>query len=126
MGLDRHFNEYFGALDRTGGGADRCFLCRRTPSDVKLFFGFHEDGTPIDAAQYGLEDVTLEELDIMSYRGARPVCAVCQLNYDVIFLADGHEVVQRVLREMEHERDRLWPRSSEASPKDADENTGGK
>ncbi len=105
--LDRHFQNYFESLDRAGD--DRCFICRRTPADVKSFFGFREDGTPVDAARYGIEDVVLEQLDIMSYRGSRPVCSVCQLNLDTILLADnGREVLQTVLSEMEHERDRLW------------------
>jgi len=111
MTLDKEFQEYFRALERAGG-EDRCFLCRRSPADVKAFFGFHEDGTPIDADEYGIEDVVLDpKLDIMSYRGTRPVCAVCQLNYDTIFLADkGKQVLDRVLNEIEFERERLWSR----------------
>ena len=111
MSLDRQFQHYFQALDRAGN-EDRCFLCRRSPSEVKAFFGFHEDGTPIDAGKYGIEDVVLEpELDIMSYRGERPICSVCQLNLDSILLAgDGHELLKKLLWEMEHERERLWPR----------------
>ena len=110
MTLDSDFERYFNALDRAGN-EDRCFLCRRTPADVKAFFGFHEDGTPIDAERYGIEDVALDhKLDIMSYLGTRPVCAVCQLNFDTIFLADnGRAVLGRVLREMENEREKLWP-----------------
>lgn len=112
MSIDGHFQEYFGALDRSGN-EDRCFLCRRTSADVKGFFGFHEDGTPIDAEAHGLEDVVLGDLDIMSYRGTRPVCAVCQLNFDAIFLAEEERgVLRRVLHEMEHERDRLWQRET--------------
>jgi hypothetical protein len=108
MSIDDRFHEYFAALDRAGN-EDRCFLCRRTPADVKQFFGFNEDGTPLDAEELGLEDVVLTSLDIMSYRGTRPVCAVCQLNLDTIFLAEnGHAVLRRVLHEMEHERERLW------------------
>jgi len=109
MTLDKEFQLYFQALERAGG-EDRCFLCRRSPAEVKFFFGFHEDGTPIDADQYGIEDVVLDpKLDIMSYRGSRPVCAVCQLNLDTIFLgSNGKEVLARVLREVEHERERLW------------------
>ncbi len=116
MTLDREFQHYFDALDRSGD-EDRCFLCRRSPSEVKSFFGFNEDGTPIDASQYGIEDVVLDpKLDIMSYRGTRPICAVCQLNYDSIFLAEnGRETVNKVLREMEHERDRLWEKDSEST-----------
>lgn len=111
MNLDRKFHDYFKALQRAGN-KDRCFLCRRSPADVKLFFGFHEDGTPLEADAYGIEDIVLDaELDIMSYRGTRPVCAVCQLNLDTIFLADnGHAVLARVLHEMEHQREALWPR----------------
>jgi len=112
MGLDKAFDEYFSALDQVGGHKDRCFLCRRSPKEVKAFFGFHEDGTPIDADHYGIEDIALEELDIMSYRGTRPVCAVCQLNYDVIFMAGGHGVLRQVLREVEFKRERLWPGST--------------
>jgi len=110
MSLDQEFQEYFTALERAGN-EDRCFLCRRAPSDVKTFFGFHEDGTPIDAAAYGIEDVVLDaKLDIMSYRGTRPICAVCQLNLDTILLADnGKRVLGRVLHEMEADRDKLWP-----------------
>ena len=109
MALDRQFHQYFEALDRAGN-EDRCFLCRRTPAEVKGFFGFHEDGTPIDAAKYGIEDVVLDaRLDIMSYRGSRPVCAVCQLNLDTILLSEeGPSLLRKVLWELQHERDRLW------------------
>ncbi|MEM7516582.1 MAG: hypothetical protein AAF368_06640 [Planctomycetota bacterium] len=109
MGLDEKFQEYFAALDRAGN-SDCCYLCRRTPADVKAFFGFDEDGVPIDAEVHGLEDIVLEELDVMSYRGLRPVCAVCQLNYDTLFMLDEKSVVQDVLKEMEERRDHLWPR----------------
>ena len=109
MSIDHRFHEYFSALERAGG-QDRCFLCRRTPADVKAFFGFHEDGTPIDADSYGLEDVVLSELDVMSYRGARPVCAVCQLNLDAVELAGERELLTEVLRQMLDRRDELWPR----------------
>jgi len=106
-GLDDKFQEYFSALDRAGG-EDRCFLCRRTGREVKEFFGFDEDGVPLEAAEHGIEDVILEKADIMSYRGSRPVCAVCQLNYDAIFLMGDHEIVRQVLHEMEHRRADLW------------------
>lgn len=110
MSLDEKFHEYFTALDRAGN-LDRCFLCRRSPAEVKQFFGFNEDGTPIDADAYGIEDVVLDpHFDIMSYTGSRPVCAVCQLNIDTISMAkNGHAMLRKVLEEMEHERDRLWP-----------------
>jgi hypothetical protein len=107
MGISDHFNEYFGALDRAGG-EDRCYLCRRTSADVKQFFGFDEDGTPLEAAELGLEDVVLDKQDVMSYRGLRPVCAVCQLNLDAIFAVGGQETLARVLKEMETRRDELW------------------
>jgi hypothetical protein len=109
MTLDHQFQQYFAALDRAGH-EDRCFLCRRSPADVKAFFGFHEDGTPIDAAKYGIEDVVLDpKLDIMSYRGTRPVCAVCQLNLDSLVLSeDGPALLRKVLWELEHEREKLW------------------
>ena len=56
----------------------------------------------------------LGTLDIMSYRGVRPVCAVCQLNFEAIFLAEnGHGVLREVLRQVEHERDQLWAREEE-------------
>lgn len=108
MALDERFQEYFAALDRAGN-QDRCFLCRRTPAEVKRFFGFDEDGIPIDADLYGIEDVVFEETDIMSYRGSRPVCAVCQLNYDMIFALGDHRVVRGLLKEMETRREHLWP-----------------
>ena len=108
MGLDERFHEYFRALDRAGG-EDRCYLCRRTPAEVKLFFGFDEDGTPLEAEELGLEDVVLEKQDVMSYRGMRPVCAVCQLNHDAIFLLGEDEVLRRVMEEMVAKRDDLWP-----------------
>jgi hypothetical protein len=107
-GLDERFQEYFAALERAGN-RDRCFLCRRTPADVKRFFGFDEDGVPLAAAEYALEDVALEATDIMSYRGARPVCAVCQLNLDAIFLLGEHAVLRQMLEQMEHRREELWP-----------------
>lgn len=111
MGLDKEFQQYFESLERAGN-EDRCFLCRRTSSDVKRFFGFHEDGTPIAPEEYGIEDVVLDpRLDIMSYRGTRPICSVCQLNFDAIFLSEnGREILQRVLREMDEKRDDLWER----------------
>jgi hypothetical protein len=110
MTLDRQFQQYFAALDRAGN-EDRCFLCRRTPAEVKAFFGFHEDGTPIDAQKYGIEDVVLDpRVDIMSYRGSRPVCSVCQLNLDSILLSseDGRGLLRQVLHELENEREKLW------------------
>lgn len=107
MSLDEHFQEYFAALDRSGND-DRCFVCRRSPADVKRFFGFDEDGVPLEASQYGLEDVVLDKLDIMSYRGTRPVCAVCQLNFDAIFMLGQHDVLHQVIRQMEQDRDFLW------------------
>jgi hypothetical protein len=118
MSLDRRFQDYFAALDRAGHG-DRCFLCRRTPAEVKLFFGFREDGTPIDAARYGIEDVVLDRLDIMSYFGARPVCAVCQLNLDALLLSGDRATLAAVLREMEEQRDKLWPGDEVPSRREA-------
>lgn len=108
MGLEQRFQEYFDGLDRAGN-KDRCYLCCRTPAEVKHFFGFAEDGTPLHAAEFGIEDVVLEELDVMSYRGVRPVCAVCQLNYDGIFLLGEQDTVRELQNEMEHARERLWP-----------------
>jgi hypothetical protein len=58
MAIEERFQEYFAALDRSGD-KDRCYVCCRTPAEVKAFFGFHEDGTPIDAEAYGIEDVVL-------------------------------------------------------------------
>ncbi len=114
MAIEQRFQEYFDALDRAGN-QDRCYVCRRTAAEVKRFFGFAEDGTPLEAATYGIEDVVLEPiLDVMSYRGHRPVCAVCQLNFDSIFLLEEHETLKRVLHEMEHEREALWPESDGA------------
>lgn len=106
--IDDRFHEYFAALDRAGNH-DRCYLCRRTPAEVKAFFGFDEDGVPLRASELGLEDVVLEESDIMSYRAARPVCAVCQLNFDAIFLLSEHTVLQSLLSDMEQKREHLWP-----------------
>ncbi len=114
MTLDRQFQQYFTALDRAGN-EDRCYLCRRSPADVKAFFGFHEDGTPIDAGKYGIEDVVLDpELDIMSYKGSRPICSVCQLNFETILLSEeGKGLLRRILWELEHDRERLWSRKAE-------------
>ena len=108
MAMEERFQEYFAALDRAGN-KDRCYLCCRTPAEVKLFFGFAEDGTPLNAAQFGIEDVVLDHLDVMSYRGVRPVCAVCQLNFDGIFLLGEQGTVRELHGEMEHARTRLWP-----------------
>jgi hypothetical protein len=108
MSIDDRFQEYFDGLDRAGH-KDFCYLCRRTAAEVKRFFGFGEDGVPLEAQQHGLEDVVLAETDIMSYRGLRPVCAVCQLNLDAIFLLEEHEVLRQVLREVEERREHLWP-----------------
>jgi len=106
--IDDRFQEYFAALDRASG-ADHCYLCRRTSAEVKSFFGFQEDGTPLNAKEFGLEDVALANADIMSYRGVRPVCAVCQLNFDALFLLGEHAVLQELLGEMEDQREHLWP-----------------
>ena len=108
MPIDDRFHEYFAALERAGNH-DRCYVCRRTPAEVKAFFGFQEDGTPLHARELGLEDVALQETDIMSYRGVRPVCAVCQLNFDALFLLGEQDVLRNVVHEMENERDHLWP-----------------
>lgn len=108
-GLDERFHEYFSALDRSGQ-EDRCYLCRRTSAEVKLFLSFTEDGIPARAADYAIEDIALDAADIMSYRGIRPVCAVCQLNHDTIEALGEAEVLERLLLEMRRERDQLWPR----------------
>lgn len=107
--LDERFQEYFSALDRSGQ-EDRCYLCRRTSAEVKLFLGFGEDGVPAQAAEYGIEDVSFHDSDIMSYRGIRPVCAVCQLNLDMISAMGDQAVLAKLLEEMERNRDDLWPR----------------
>ncbi|MDF1798474.1 MAG: hypothetical protein P1V81_04810 [Planctomycetota bacterium] len=112
MSLDERFQEYFEALDKSG--SDRCYLCRRTPAEVKRFFGFHEDGTPLDADRYGIEHVGLGTEDLMSYRGTRPLCAACQLNLDTIFLADEGPALLRLLREAKQKRATLWPDAEEA------------
>ena len=104
--IEDEFQNYFDAI---GSGPDRCYLCRRTPAEVKLFFGFNEDGEPLDAAQHGIEDVVLEKMDIMSYRGTRPVCAVCQLNMDAIELLEETPILEELSRQMREERERLWP-----------------
>jgi hypothetical protein len=106
--IDDRFQEYFAALDRAAG-ADHCYLCRRTSKEVKAFFGFQEDGTPLHASELGLEDVALKDADIMSYRGVRPVCAVCQLNCDALFMLGEHAVLAQLLSEMENRREHLWP-----------------
>jgi hypothetical protein len=107
-GLDKDFQEYFNAMDRAGG-EDRCYICRRTPAEVKAFFGFDEDGVPMHAEEFGLEDVVLGATDIMSYRGDRPVCAVCQLNVDMLAMLGEEQLFRRVLNQMRDERERLWP-----------------
>ena len=111
MGMDQEFHHYFEALDRSGGG-DRCYVCRRSPADVKAFFGFDEDGVPSQAQEFGLEDVVFEETDVMSYRGHRPVCVICQLNFETLYLAGDEEMILAVLRQMRDERDRLWPKKT--------------
>jgi len=108
VSLVPEFERYFDALERAGG-VDCCWLCRRPPAAVKAFFGFHEDGHPIDAERYGIEDVVLERMDVMSYVGPRPICAVCQLNVDSIELAGEGAVLRELLRMMRDERERLWP-----------------
>jgi hypothetical protein len=109
MPIDERFQEYFAALDRSGN-KDHCYICRRTPAEVKRFFGFDEDGLPLRAGEFGLEDVALEQADIMSYRGLRPVCAVCQLNLDAIFALDEQPLLDELLEQMKAEREHLWPR----------------
>jgi len=118
MALDQRFHEYFQALDRAGG-EDRCYLCRRSAAEVKRFFGFREDGTPLDADELGLEDVVLSRLDVMSYRGLRPVCAVCQLNLDAIYALEQERVLQRVLTEMKERREELWTDDRESPVRDS-------
>ena len=118
MAMEQQFQEYFAALDRSGN-KDRCYICCRTPADVKRFLGFNEDGTPIEAREYGLEDVVLPpKLDVMSYRGDRPICVVCQLNFDSIFLLDEQEVLRAVISQMENAREDLWP-EAESAPEGA-------
>ena len=76
---------------------------------MKAFFGFDEDGNPKQPEVYGIEDVVLERADIMSYRGHRPICAICQLNFDTIFISGEEEDLHKVLEELRDHRDRLWP-----------------
>jgi hypothetical protein len=110
--LHERFQEYFSALDRSGQ-EDRCYVCRRTCAEVKLFLGFNEDGLPVEADEYGIEDITILDGDIMSYRGIRPVCAVCQLNFDTLFALGEQAVIQQLLAEMERCRDDLWPKRAD-------------
>ncbi|MCK6445314.1 MAG: hypothetical protein L6Q99_02885 [Planctomycetes bacterium] len=112
MAMEERFQEYFAALDRAGN-KDRCYLCCRSPAEVKRFFGFAEDGTPLDAGRYGIEDVVLETLDVMSYRGSRPVCAVCQLNVDALAMLGEKPTLLALLDEMERDREHLWPADDE-------------
>ena len=119
MGMEQRFQEYFKALDRSGH-KDRCYLCCRTPADVKRCLGFNEDGTPIEAKEYGLEDIVLTpRLDVMSYRGERPVCVVCQLNFDSIFLLEEHGTLRKLLDQMEERREELWP-ERDSQPNDGE------
>ncbi len=113
--LNEEFERYFHAMDQSGGH-DRCYVCRRTPAEVKSFFGFDEDGVPTHAGEYGLEDVVLEKTDIMSYRGLRPVCAVCQLNVDMIAMLGEEKLMTAVLNQMRDERSDLWPAQSKDEP----------
>jgi hypothetical protein len=108
MSIEKRFQEYFEALERSGN-KDRCWICCRTPADVKRFFGFEEDGTPLEAAQFGIEDVEPGEQDVMSYRGVRPVCAICQLNMDAISALDEKHLLLSLLDQMETHRAELWP-----------------
>lgn len=108
MTLDKKFQEYFSALDRAGG-EDRCYICRRTAKEVKHFFGFDEDGEPFDIELFGLEDVSLAGVDILSYLGRRPVCAVCQLNVDAISAVGEEDVLDHLIGEMKTRREHLWP-----------------
>ena len=48
----------------------------------------------------------------MSYRGPRPVCAVCQLNVDAISALGEEAVFTQVVTRMRENRDDLWPRTS--------------
>ena len=106
MSLEGEFQRYFRSI---GDGPDRCYLCRRTPAEVKRFFGFDEDGEPLEDAAHGREDGVREPIDIMSYRGPRPVCAVCQLNMDTIALLDEVETLRELGRMMREDRQTLWP-----------------
>ena len=38
MSIEKSFQEYFDALERVGN-KDRCWLCCRSPAEVKHFFG---------------------------------------------------------------------------------------
>jgi hypothetical protein len=68
---------------------------------------------PLKAGEFGLEDVSLDETDIMTYRGERPLCAICQLSFDAIFALGERRVIDRLIDEMEQNRDYLWPREKE-------------
>jgi hypothetical protein len=123
--MEQQFQEYFTALDRSGN-KDRCYICCRTPADVKRFLGFNEDGTPIEAKEFGLEDVVLPpKLDVMSYRGERPVCVVCQLNFDSIFLLEEEDTLAALIAQMKTRREDLWPepQADKAPAEDAEADT---
>lgn len=117
--LGEDFGHYFEAMDKSGG-KDRCYVCRRTPAEVKSFFGFDEDGVPTHASEYGIEDVVLEASDIMSYRGLRPVCAVCQLNVDAIAMLGEEPLMTAVLNQLRDERPMLWPQAAADPHSDPD------
>ena len=50
----------------------------------------------------------------MSYRGPRPVCAICQLNADAITALGETAVHDEVVERMRERRDELWPEEPEA------------
>ena len=83
--LDKDFCEYFEGLDRAEG-QDRCYLCRRTAAEVKAFFGFHEDGTPLDAGATASSAVlALDDRCATEQMSARHV-QESKLSYEMIFM----------------------------------------
>ncbi len=108
MAIDQSFHDYFVSA-RSRGRRGPLLPVPAHTGRGQVVFGFGEDGTPLNSEKFGIEDITLERQDVMSYLGLRPVCAVCQLNHDALFAMGEHEVLERVAREMEHKREDLWP-----------------
>lgn len=106
MSLQRDFDQDFVFA---GHGLHRCYLCCRAPAEVKRFFGFDQDGEPVDAEAHGIENVMLERLDIMSQAGPHPVYAACHLNTDTISILGEDHALRELGRWIREERGRLGP-----------------
>lgn len=91
--LHEKFREYLRRIQDTT--EDKCWFCNKTPDKIRQEF-FEYMKNPAE----GFEDITLDDLLIMTYKTQKPVCAGCYFA-----IKQSPELVKEILGKLE---DEVW------------------